>query len=287
MDLIKKFKKSKNKGKAVRDQDGGTSVATSLVSSTLSLLPGATGISTAGSDLNQTGSGTAISPQPSNTAIAHAEPTDQTQDKGTRQGPTAEISTPKTDATNHPTQGSEKGPESSLISVSASPEEAKLVSRTRGQRIRDGAILALDFASTISGATDLLKPVKAVSDAIKKVLEIPKAIADVDADWIILEKRLRFHLATLDSQQAQLEEDERIDGSTPEPSPEIKKILEDYRRELNGICLLLSEEASSGTSAAGRAVDIHHNKGLISQRCHDLDDIFKRYTVGLSSNANF
>ncbi|PVF91469.1 hypothetical protein CPB86DRAFT_770645, partial [Serendipita vermifera] len=147
--------------------------------------------------------------------------------------------------------------------------------------MRDGAIAALDFASTLSGATDLLKPVKAVSDAIKKVLEIPKEIADVDANWLILEKRLKFHLATLDSQQALLEEDESIDGSTPEPSPEIKTILEDYRRELEDICLSLSEEAPSGRSAAKRAVDIHRIRELITEGCQKLDDIFNRYTTSL------
>jgi hypothetical protein len=52
----------------------------------------------------------------------------------------------------------------------------------------------------------------------------------VNEDWRILRKRLEFHLFTIDSQQAQLEEDERIEGSTPAPSPEIRKILEEYRR---------------------------------------------------------
>ncbi|PVF91347.1 hypothetical protein CPB86DRAFT_878577 [Serendipita vermifera] len=281
MHLIKKLKKSKKKEKAVSDQSGGTSGATSLGGSRLSLVPGTTGISTAGSDSNQTRPATATSPQPSNTAIVHGEPTDQSQDKGTRQGPTVKNSPPKTDDTNQHAQGLENEPKSSLIPLSPKQEDAKLASRTRGQRFRDGAILALDFTSTISGATDLLKPVKAVADAIKKVLEIPKEIADMNANWTILEKRLKFHLATLDSQQAQLEEDEKIDGSTPEPNAEIKQVLDDYRRELNDICLLLSEEAPSGTSAAGRSVDINHNKGLIAQRCQDLDDIFKRYTTSL------
>jgi hypothetical protein len=53
---------------------------------------------------------------------------------------------------------------------------------------------------------------------------------DVNENWSILVKRLKYHLATVDSQQAHLEEDERIEGSTPAPSPEIKKILEEYRR---------------------------------------------------------
>jgi hypothetical protein len=56
---------------------------------------------------------------------------------------------------------------------------------------------------------------------------------DVDEDWTVLNKRLEFHLFTIDSQQTQLEEDERIEGSTPAPSPEIKKILEKYRRSVS------------------------------------------------------
>jgi hypothetical protein len=52
---------------------------------------------------------------------------------------------------------------------------------------------------------------------------------DINEDWNTLTKRLEFHLFTVDSQQAQLEEDERIEGSTPPPSPEIKKIMEEYR----------------------------------------------------------
>jgi hypothetical protein len=53
---------------------------------------------------------------------------------------------------------------------------------------------------------------------------------DVNENWSILVKRLKYHLAAIDSQQAHLEEDEKIEGSTPAPSPEIKKILEEYRR---------------------------------------------------------
>ncbi|PVF91689.1 hypothetical protein CPB86DRAFT_791874 [Serendipita vermifera] len=227
MSSTENSKKSKKKGKAIRNQGARNSPATSLRgSSTPSFVPGAN--------------------------------------------------------TNQHAQGPENESESSRISSSTPYQErAKRVTSTRGRRMRDGAIAALDFASTLSGATDLLKPVKAVSDAIKKVLEIPKEIADVDANWLILEKRLKFHLATLDSQQALLEEDESIDGSTPEPSPEIKTILEDYRRELDGICQLLSKEAPSGRSAARRAVDINRIRELITQNCQDLDDIFNRYATSL------
>jgi hypothetical protein len=52
----------------------------------------------------------------------------------------------------------------------------------------------------------------------------------MDENLSIFVKRLKYHLATIDGQQAHLEEDERIEGSTPAPSPEIKKILEEYRR---------------------------------------------------------
>ncbi|PVF91692.1 hypothetical protein CPB86DRAFT_878380 [Serendipita vermifera] len=227
MSSTENSKKSKKKGKAIRNQGARNSPATSLRgSSTPSFVPGAN--------------------------------------------------------TNQHAQGSENESESIRIPSSTPYQErAKRVTSARGRRLRDGAIAALDFASTLSGATDLLRPVKAVSDAIKKVLEIPKEMADVNANWLILEKRLKSHLATLDSQQALLEEDERIDGSTPQPSPEMKKILEDYRKGLNDICLLLSEEAPSGTSAARRAGDIDRIKGLVTQRCQNLDDVFNRYTTSL------
>jgi len=39
---------------------------------------------------------------------------------------------------------------------------------SKGQRARDTAILLLTFASTFSEASDLLKPMKAVSEFIKK-----------------------------------------------------------------------------------------------------------------------
>ena len=45
---------------------------------------------------------------------------------------------------------------------------------SKGQRARDTAILLLTFTSIISEASDLLKPMKAVSEFIKKILEVAK-----------------------------------------------------------------------------------------------------------------
>jgi hypothetical protein len=125
---------------------------------------------------------------------------------------------------------------------------------------------------------------------------------DVNENWSILVKRLKYHLATIESQQAHLEEDERIEGSTPAPSPELKKVLEEYTRsastvwtntyklnflsELNAIYQLLSEGVPNEASLAERVTDASHFKRLITQRCQNLDDIFKKYTVSPSSNGN-
>ena len=43
-----------------------------------------------------------------------------------------------------------------------------------GQRAREAAILLLDFGSTISEASEVLKPMKVVCEFIKKVLEVAK-----------------------------------------------------------------------------------------------------------------
>jgi hypothetical protein len=56
----------------------------------------------------------------------------------------------------------------------ADEEHESTESRTRGQRTRDGAIMLLDFASIISEANDLLKPLKVVSGVLKKSLEIAR-----------------------------------------------------------------------------------------------------------------
>ena len=45
---------------------------------------------------------------------------------------------------------------------------------SKRQRARETAILLLTFTSIISEATDLLKPMKAVSEFIKKILEVTK-----------------------------------------------------------------------------------------------------------------
>jgi len=48
---------------------------------------------------------------------------------------------------------------------------------SRGQRAREAGIILLSFVSAVSEATDLLKPVKAVSECIRQVLELAKVSA--------------------------------------------------------------------------------------------------------------
>ena len=45
---------------------------------------------------------------------------------------------------------------------------------SKGQRAREAAILLLTFTSIIAETSDVLKPMKAVSEFIKKILEVTK-----------------------------------------------------------------------------------------------------------------
>jgi hypothetical protein len=76
--------------------------------------------------------------------------------------------------TSKPSQPPAALPVSNEPTKQSKPEATRGASRPLGQRIREGAIIALSFASIISEATDLLKPVKAISGGIKKVLELTK-----------------------------------------------------------------------------------------------------------------
>jgi hypothetical protein len=52
------------------------------------------------------------------------------------------------------------------------------------------------------------------------------------------------------------------------------------------MCQLLSEEAPNEAPVVERVTDASRLKGLITQRCQNLDDIFKRYTVRPSVDGN-
>jgi hypothetical protein len=133
-----KPKSKKSKRNATLGQDDVDLGATSNASSTPSLVAArapAMGTSSVASGSRQTRSRTGKASQPPTTATGSDETTKQSQTKSTRRDPG---------------------------------------SRPLGQRIREGAIIALSFASIISEATDLLKPVKAISGGIKKVLELTK-----------------------------------------------------------------------------------------------------------------
>ena len=52
--------------------------------------------------------------------------------------------------------------------------KGKIPSSSKLQRAREAAILVLDFTSIIADASEILKPIKVVSDCIKKILEVTK-----------------------------------------------------------------------------------------------------------------
>jgi hypothetical protein len=131
-----KSKKSKgNTGLGQDDEGLGTTSNASSTPSLVAAMEPAMGTSSVASGSRQSRSRTSKASQPPTTTTDSDETTKQSRTKSTRRDP---------------------------------------ASRPLGQRIRDGAIIALSFASIISEATDLLKPVKAISGGIKKVLEITK-----------------------------------------------------------------------------------------------------------------
>jgi hypothetical protein len=54
---------------------------------------------------------------------------------------------------------------------------------SKGQRIREGFIVSLDFVSAISEATDLLKPLKAACEVVKVVLKAAKV--SIETSWCV------------------------------------------------------------------------------------------------------
>jgi hypothetical protein len=173
--LIKRIKKPKDKKKTVPDQDAAGSVPTSNAGSTPSLVAAAAPIastSTAAIHPDQTMAHPVLPSQPTDAVIVTNKPVEGSHPERTSQELTTEPSTPRLDPTTEQSKGSEV--ESSQVSSMPKSKEPKPVTRTRSQRVRDGAIIALDFASIISEATDILKPVRAIAGGIKKVLEIPK-----------------------------------------------------------------------------------------------------------------
>jgi len=63
------------------------------------------------------------------------------------------------------------------------PRSGSLKPASKGQRIREGFIVFLEFMSAISEATDLLKPLKAACEAVKVVLKAAKV--SIDASWCV------------------------------------------------------------------------------------------------------
>ena len=59
---------------------------------------------------------------------------------------------------------------------------------SKGQRARERTILLLTFTSIISEASELLKPMKAVSEFIKKILEVTKVSFNLPDETSLFKK---------------------------------------------------------------------------------------------------
>jgi hypothetical protein len=71
-------------------------------------------------------------------------------------------------------QGQSEGSPSNSQRASVDSGPAPIDTPSSGQRAREAAILLLDLGSTISEATEVLKPMKVVCGFIKKILEVAK-----------------------------------------------------------------------------------------------------------------
>jgi hypothetical protein len=71
-------------------------------------------------------------------------------------------------------QGQSGGSPSNSQRASVDGGPAPIDTPSSGQRAREAAIILLDFGSTISEASEVLKPMKVVCEFIKKVLEVAK-----------------------------------------------------------------------------------------------------------------
>jgi hypothetical protein len=128
-----------------------------------------------------------------------------------------------------------------------SPSSSQPDAPSSGQRVREAAIILLDFGSIISEANDVLKPMKVVCGFLKKVLEVAKVpisrstdtvtftrlkqnVEQVDKDWSGLIRTISLHIATVESQTNSLEEDQSIDENPPPLNPDIEKPLQVYIR---------------------------------------------------------
>jgi hypothetical protein len=130
--------------------------------------------------------------------------------------------------------------------------EPSIASPSGGQRAREAAIILLEFGSIISGATDLLKPMKVACLFMKKVLEVAKVsisplarplaglitislftnfiqdVEQVDQGWKGLIDRIKFHIMTIQSQTKSLEDDQSMDEGPPPFDSGIMKPLQEY-----------------------------------------------------------
>jgi len=97
-----------------------------------------------------------VPPKPVDETLAESPPKGETHPKGERQGETP------------------SKPIDEPLAETSPKEETQGGVPPKRKRARDTAILLLSFASIASEASDLLKPMKAVSEFIKKILEVTK-----------------------------------------------------------------------------------------------------------------
>ncbi|KAG8832928.1 hypothetical protein FRC18_004401 [Serendipita sp. 400] len=149
-------------------------------------------------------------------------------------------------------------------------------------------LTALDLA--IDKGADLSKPLKATCDALQAVIRITtvKLNIEVDEDWIRLIKKLRFHLATVESQLVKLEEDQKTDKSALPFDQAVRESLRSYSRQVlpmylpaQGINAGFSKLRSIYGLAGQKDIVPQHNTGIIGEALRELDIRFNRYTKAL------
>ncbi|KIM22678.1 hypothetical protein M408DRAFT_28518 [Serendipita vermifera MAFF 305830] len=140
----------------------------------------------------------------------------------------------------------------------------------------------LDIASSISNATDLRDPIKATTEALKKVLETAKSMDPLGEEWKVPLRRLLFYHDTLESQNKHLEDDFKVDQTPPPPEPTVIHSLE---TELNKVYRMLCESKTAESSAINNDTDGTPGDEPITKTIAGMDKTFEEYTDALHEFA--
>ncbi|KIM19990.1 hypothetical protein M408DRAFT_30755 [Serendipita vermifera MAFF 305830] len=140
----------------------------------------------------------------------------------------------------------------------------------------------LDIASSISKATDLRDPLRATSEALKKIFEIAKNMDSPGEEWMSPMRRLFFYHDTLESQNKHLEDDFEIDQTRPPPEPTVILFLE---AELNKVHRMLCEIKISQSSVVNNNADGTPGDQTITNTIANMEEIFEEYTNALHDFA--